>query len=72
MIGVGGALLLADIGVAAAGYQLGQSNEGAKLTMSELSELNAQGDRLNVAGWSLLGLGLGSAAAGGIWLIVQR
>ena len=72
LIGVGGALLIADIGVAAAGYQLSQSNEGAKLTMSELSELNAQGDRLNVACWSLLGLGLGSEAAGGIWLIVQR
>ena len=25
--------------------------------MAELGELNAQGDRLNVAGWSLLGLG---------------
>jgi hypothetical protein len=72
LIGVGGALLIADIGLAAAGAQLSQSNEGAKLSMSELSELNAQGDRLNVAGWSLLGLGLGSAAAGGIWLIVQR
>lgn len=72
LIGVGGALLIADIGVAAAGSQLSQSNEGAKLTMAEVGELNAQGDRLNVAGWSLLGLGLGSAAAGGIWLIVQR
>jgi len=72
LIGVGGALLIADIGVAAAGSQLSQSNEGAKLTMAELSGLNAQGDRLNVAGWSLLGIGLGSAAAGGIWLIVQR
>ncbi|MBL9005723.1 MAG: hypothetical protein JNJ46_15815 [Myxococcales bacterium] len=72
LIGVGGALLIADIGVAAAGSQLSQSNEGAKLTMAELSELNAQGDRLNVAGWSLLGIGLGSAVAGGIWLIVQR
>jgi hypothetical protein len=72
LIGVGGALLIADIGVAAAGYQLSQSNEEAKLTMTELGELNAQGDRLNIAGWSLLGIGLGSAAAGGIWLIVQR
>jgi len=72
LIGVGGALLIADIGVAAAGSQLSQSNEGAKLTMAELGELNAQGDRLNVAGWSLLGIGLGSAVAGGIWLIVQR
>jgi hypothetical protein len=72
LIGVGGALLIADIGVAAAGSQLSQSNEGAKLTMAELSELNAQGDKLNAAGWSLLGIGLGSAAAGGIWLIVQR
>ncbi|MBL9005072.1 MAG: hypothetical protein JNJ46_12545 [Myxococcales bacterium] len=72
LIGVGGALLIADIGVAAAGSQLSQSNEGAKLTMAELGDLNAQGDRLNVAGWSLLGIGLGSAVAGGIWLIVQR
>ena len=72
LIGVGGALLIADIGLAAAGSQLSQSNEGAKLTMAELSELNAQGDRLNAAGWSLLGIGLGSAVAGGIWLIVQR
>lgn len=72
LIGVGGALLIADIGVSAAGYQLSQSNEGRTLTMVELGELNAQGDRLNAASWSLLGLGLGSAAAGGIWLIVQR
>lgn len=72
LLGVGTALLIADIGVAAAGYRLSQSNEGAMLTMDELAALNAQGDRLNTAGWSLLGVGLGTAAAGGIWLAIQR
>lgn len=72
LLGIGAALLIADIGVAAAGYQLTQSNEGAMLTQGELAELNAQGGRLNAAGWSLLGIGLGSAAAGGIWLAVRR
>ncbi len=71
-LGIGAALLIADIGVAAAGYQLTQSNEGAMLTQGELAELNTQGGRLNAAGWSLLGVGLGSAAAGGIWLAVRR
>ena len=72
LLGVGTALLIADIGVGAAGYRLSQSNEGAMLTMAELADLNAQGNRLNTAGWSLLGVGLGTAAAGGIWLAVQR
>jgi hypothetical protein len=64
--------LIADIGVGAAGYQLSKSNEGAMVTAAELADLNMRGDRLNTAGWSLLGLGLGSAAAGGIWLAVRR
>ena len=72
LIGVGAALLIADIGVAAAGYQLSQSNEGAMLTMAELADLNMRGNTLNTAGWSLLGLGLGSTAAGGIWLAIRR
>jgi tetratricopeptide (TPR) repeat protein len=72
LLGVGAALLIADIGVGGAGYQLSQSNEGAMLTMAELADLNARGDRLNTAGWSLLGVGLGTAAAGGIWLAIQR
>jgi hypothetical protein len=72
LLGIGGALLIADIGVAAAGYQLSTSNEGAMVTRAELDDLNARGDRLNTAGWSLLGIGLGSAAAGGIWLAVRR
>ncbi len=72
LLGVGAALLIADLGIAVAGYQLGQSNEGAMLTADELTDLNARGGRLNAAGWSLLGLGLGSAAAGGIWLAVRR
>lgn len=72
LLGVGAALLIADIGVAAAGYRLSQSNEGAILTRAELDDLNARGGTLNAAGYSLLGLGLGSAAAGGIWLVVRR
>lgn len=72
LIGIGAALLIADIGVAAAGYQLSQSNEGAMLTRAELDDLNARGGSLNVAAYSLLGVGLGSAAAGGIWLAVRR
>jgi len=72
LLGVGAAVLIADIGVGAAGYRLSQSNEGALLTMAELADLNAQGNRLNTAGWSLLGVGLGTAAAGGIWLAIQR
>lgn len=72
LLGIGAALLIADIGVAAAGYQLSQSNEGAMLTRAELDDLNARGGSLNAAGYSLLGLGLGSAAAGGIWLAVRR
>lgn len=72
LLGLGAALLIADIGVGAAGYQLSKSNEGAMVTAAELADLNTRGDRLNTAGWSLLGLGLGSAAAGGIWLAVRR
>lgn len=72
LLGLGAALLIADIGIGAAGYQLSQSNEGAMLTAAELADLNARGGRLNAAGWSLLGVGLGSAAAGGIWLAVRR
>ena len=54
-----GSPLIADIGVAAAGYQLSQSNEGAMLTMAELADLNMRGNTLNTAGWSLLGLAWG-------------
>jgi len=72
LIGLGGALLIADIGVAVAGAQLSKSNEGAMLTRAELDDLNARGGRLNAAGFSLLGIGLGSVAAGGIWLAVRR
>lgn len=72
LLGVGAALLIADIGVAAAGYRLSKDNEGAMLTRAELDDLNARGGRLNAVGWSLFGIGLGSAAAGGIWLAVRR
>jgi hypothetical protein len=72
LLGLGAGLLIADIGVGAAGYRLSQSTEGAAFTVTEWDELTAQGNRLNTAGWCLLGLGVGAAAAGGIWLAVRR
>lgn len=71
LVGLGAALLAADLAVAVAGGQLTASNQGAQISPTELAELNARGNALNVAAWTLLPLGLGSVTAGVVLFVLR-
>lgn len=71
LVSLGAALLAADLAVAVGSGQLTARNQGAQLSPTELAELNARGNALNVAAWTLLPLGLGSVTAGVVLFVLR-
>ena len=70
LVSIGAALLIADIGTAAAGYSLGKQVEAQPLNLAAYQEAEAQGQRLNQASAALLAVGLSVSLAGATWHLV--
>lgn len=72
LVGTGGALLLTDAILSGVAYQKGKSLSNARLTQMDLDAQIAAGNRLNNASIALLVLGVGAAAGGTVWLLVDH